>query len=263
MHSDLTPKGPRKKSLYQAGKQSIAADAPPGKAAKQAFYYGLVGVLSLPLVILLAFFGDEIAAVLWGLFGFVWLVAVVCLAAAAYRGKYELDAIKRGRSAPRGRMLAMDGALSGVAGILANIVVIMIAVWPAGSDIETFGGPFGSPEATFRAYIKALGDDDFDTYLKCLASRKRFDTDENEDGVPDSTSESYKESLRESFKELRKRWGRFDTEVVNRSETESDGDYVTLKVTRKNKVTGEDDNNVELRMKKEPDGWKIFKDPHG
>ncbi len=262
MHSDLTPKGPRKKSLYQAGKQSIAADAPPGKAAKLVFYYGLAGILSLPLVILLAFV-DEITAVLWAFFGFVWLIAVVCLAAAAYRGKYELDAIKRGRSAPRGRMPALVGAISGVAGILANIVVIIIAVWPAGSDIETFGGPFGSPEATFRAYIKAMKDDDFDTYLKCLASSRRFDEDENDDGVPDSTSERFQEKLRESFKKLRERWGRFDTEVVTRSGIESDGDFVTLDVSRKNKVTGEDVGNVELRMKKEADGWKIFRDPHG
>jgi len=263
MHSDLTPKGPRKKSLYQAGKQPIAADAPPGKAARQAFYYGLAGILSLPLVILLAFFADKITAVLWALFGFVWLIAVVCLAAAAYRGKYELDAIKRGRSAPRGSPLALVGAIAGVVGILANIVVIIIAVWPAGSGIETFGGPFGSPEATFRAYIKALEDDDFDTFLKCLASRRRFDTDTDDDGVPDSTSERLKEGMRESFKILRKRWGRFDTEVVTGSGIESDGDYVTLDVSRKNKATGEDEGNVELRMKKEADGWKIFRDPHG
>ncbi|MFH1550413.1 MAG: hypothetical protein ABIH04_07640 [Planctomycetota bacterium] len=262
MHSDLTPKGPRRKSLYQAEKHSIAADAPPGKAAKQAFYYGLAGVLSLPLVILLAFV-DEITAVLWALFGFVWLIAVVCLAAGVYRGKYELDAVKRGRSAPRGRTPALVGAIAGVVGILANIVVIIIAVWPAGSGIETFGGPFGSPEATFKTYIKALENDDFDTFLKCLASSKRFDTDTNDDGVPDSTSERFQEKLRESFKKLRERWGRFDTEVVARSGIESDGDYVTLDVSRKNKATGEDEGNVELRMKKEADGWKIFRDPHG
>ena len=260
MHSDLTPKGPRKKSLYRAEKQSIAADAPPGKAAKQAFYYGLAGLLSLPLVILLAFFDDDIAPVLWVLFGFVWLVAVVCLAAAAYRGKYELDAIKRGRSAPRGRMFALVGAIAGAAGILANIVVIIIAVWPAGSGIETSGGPFGSPEATFKTYIKALEDDDFDTYLKCLVSSTRFDEDENEDGILDGTSEGREEGLRESFKKLRGRWGRFDTEVVT---TSGDGDFVTLVVSRKDKENGEYEGNVELRVKKEADGWKILRDPHG
>ncbi len=260
MHSDLTPKGPRRKPVYRAEKQVIAADAPPGMAAKQAFYCGLAGLLSLPLVIFLAFV--KITPVLWVLLGVVWLIAVVCLAVGAYRGKYELDAVNRGRAAPRGRTLALAGLLAGAAGVLVNIVIIIIAIWPKGPDIVTTGGPFGSPEAAFKTYIKALEDDDLDTYLKCLVSRRRFDTDTNDDGVPDSTSERLKKGLRESLKKLRERWSKFDAEVVTRSGIESDGDYVTLVVSRKNKKTGEDEGNAELRMKKEADGWKILRDPH-
>ncbi len=248
----------RWRSKFAATKRVIAPDAPPGTDAKRALQYAMVGVAGIIAALVLTF----IVNIYWLLYLPVWLISLLFAIMGALRGKFEGDVIRAGRSPVRGKPLAMTGMYAGIACAGIAVVTVIVAAFSYSVEQDTLPGKYGSPAKTYREYVRALQEDDFEAYLECLAAEDRFDRDTDDDGINDAASDEHREKLRRLFKKARGGLVRRKLTPLGKPEYSAGGTtaldarratlYIRCFDEKRNLAT-----DAKVKFSREDDGWKV------